>query len=787
MAIFLIFGGITSLLIFLVIIILLMHENSVRTKVEKELRSRKEHLNDLVEERTSELKASGQRWAAILASLADGVIATDEIGRVAFMNAAAESITGWSLKEALNKPLHEVFKIMSEGRREPLKDPFERVLKEGVISDLADHSLLVQKDGKEIPIDNSGSRMQKEDGTVMGVVIVFHDRTKHRQAEEALRYQAALLNFAHDAIIVRDAENKITFWNRGAEETYGWAQVEVVGRVTHDLLKTRFPKPLEEIYEEAGQTGEWNGELSHIRKDGQEIVVASRWALQRDIWGRHVATLEINRNVTDLKKLEEARAQLAAIVEHADVAIYSKTLDGIILSWNQGAQKLYGYTSDEVVGKPVSILMPSGHEDEMPETLQKVREGEAVRDFEAVRMRKDGTLVTVSLTVSPVKDLSGTVTGASTIAHDITERKQAEEALRESQQRFYMMANAIPQLAWIAQADGYIYWYNRRWYEYTGTTPEQMEGWGWQSVHDPDMLQKVLERWKQSIATGEPFDMEFPLRGADGTFHQFLTRVMPIKNAEGHIIQWFGTNTDVTKLKQAEEALQHRTEELTAANRDLESFSYSVSHDLRNPLNTINGFVGFLMEDYSERLDEEGRNYLCHIGNGVDKMKALIDDMLNLSRIGRQEMSRTDVDLSAIVRNYLQELKSTEPERRADFIIQDEVHVNADPRLIHLALENLLRNAWKFTSKKDVARIEFGTAVKDGQIVYFIRDNGVGFDMQFAAKIFEPFKRVHAEREFGGTGVGLSIVQRVIGRHGGKIWAESEPDKGATFFFTLPV
>jgi PAS domain S-box-containing protein len=479
------------------------------------------------------------------------------------------------------------------------------------------------------------------------------------QAEAALQKQAALLDLAYDAIIVSNTAGEITFWNRGAEETYGWSSTEAVGRVVTDLLKTRYPKPEETIKEEAAINGEWDGELVHTRKDGREIVVASRWSLKRDLGGCHTATLEINRDITELKKAQDAAAQLAAIVEHADDAIISKTLDGIIISWNNGAQKMYGYTPEEVIGKQISILIPPGHKDEMPEILQKVRDGEAVRDLETTRKRKDGTLIDVSLTVSPVRSLKGIIVGASTIAHDITGRRMAEEAL------------------------------------------------------------------------------------------------------------------------------QHRTEDLIAANRDMESFSYSVSHDLRNPLANISGLTGLLIEDYSGRLDPDGIDYLRHINVAVNKMKTLIADMLNLSRIGRQEMSLTSVDLSAIARSYLQELKSTGAERQADFVIQDKVRANADPRLIHLALENLLRNAWKFTSKKEVARIEFGTIIKDGQTVYFIRDNGVGFDMQFASKIFEPFKRVHTEREFGGSGVGLSIVQRVIGRHGGKVWAESEQNKGATFFFTL--
>lgn len=383
----------------------------------------------------------------------------------------------------------------------------------------------------------------------------------------------------------------------------------------------------------------------------------------------------------------EDAARLAAIVESSDDAIISKTLDGEILSWNKAAEKIYGYTAEEAIGQSISILAPWDVRNEFPSILQKIGRSEVVDHFETRRRRKDGKVIHVSLSVSPIKDASGKIIGASTIARDITERKRAEEqlreqrewlkvtltsvgdavlatdseakiaflnpvaealtgwsnnealnkpaqevfrtideqtgkaaedviskvlrqgctvalanhtalvtrygraipiedsaapikdsegnisgvvlvfhdvterrrareALRESEERFRVMANSIPQLSWIAKADGHVYWYNDRWYEYTGTRPEQMEGWGWQSVHDPAVLPDVLERWKESIATGKVFDMVFPLRGADGNFRQFLTRVEPVKDAGGNVIQWCGTNTDITERKHMEEELR---------------------------------------------------------------------------------------------------------------------------------------------------------------------------------------------------------------------------------------
>jgi PAS domain S-box-containing protein len=361
------------------------------------------------------------------------------------------------------------------------------------------------------------------------------------------------------------------------------------------------------------------------------------------------------------------------------------------------------------------------------------------------------------------------------------------------------MANAIPQLAWIANADGWIHWYNLRWYDYTGTTPEQMAGWGWQSVHDPVELPQVLERWQASIATGEPFDMTFPLRGADGVFRPFLTRGFPLKAAGGRVVQWFGTNTDVTEIKRAEtlmaqlnQDLSHRTSELEAANKELEAFAYSVSHDLRAPLRGIDGWTHALAEDYGDKLDATGREFLAQVCAEAQRMGQLIDDLLELSRVTRSEMRREPVDLSALAGEVVAKLRQYEPQRQIEIAIAPDLTAMGDSRLLRQVFENLFGNAWKFTGKKPGAKIEFGKAANyqpstiNSQPAFFIRDNGAGFDMAYSKKLFAPFQRLHRMNEFPGTGIGLATVQRIIHRHGGQVRAEAVREQGATFYFTLP-
>lgn len=275
---------------------------------------------------------------------------------------------------------------------------------------------------------------------------------------------------------------------------------------------------------------------------------------------------------------------------------------------------------------------------------------------------------------------------------------------------------------------------------------------------------------------------------------RFLTcNAVPVRDAKGDISLIVMTVHDISErkenealLKQAKDLAEKKARELADTNQELESFAYSVSHDLRGPLSTVKGFSDIIMEDYAGRLDESGRTYLRRIDRGINRMNVLIEGMLKLFKISRQELEIKDVDLSRLASSIIEVLRRAEPQRMVDVVIHADLCVRGDAKLIDIALTNLFNNAWKFTAFREQGQIEFGAIENGGEWVYFVRDNGAGFDMSQSEKLFAPFQRLHTEKEFEGTGVGLPIVERVVKRHGGRIWAEAEPGVGAVFYFTIP-
>ncbi len=493
----------------------------------------------------------------------------------------------------------------------------------------------------------------------------FHMLVESEQRLRPLLWHTATL------LAVLDADGTILYISPACERILGYRPDELAGLEFFTLVHPQ----------DAGSLRAWLGGTARAPErvapvdcrvrdhDGTWRVLAMMGGIIADDLAQASIVLSAH-DVTEQRRIEREQGFLASIVRTTTDSIIGKTLGGTILSWNPGAELMYGYSAEEAVGQPISILSPPGKEDELDWIMGVVRRGEVITGHETQRVRKDGTVVEVSLTVSPVRDINGSLIGAAAIAHDITYLKEVEQEIRELN-------------------------------------------------------------------------------------------------------------------VQLEERVKRRTEQLEAANKELEAFTYSVSHDLRAPLRAMDGFSRILINEYAEALPEQAAHYLKRVRKNAQEMSTLIDDLLALSRLTREALNRQTVDPAAIARKAFDRLASMQVGREVVVEIEDLPLCEADPRLLERVYANLLQNALKYTRPRDVAKIRVRAETQNDQTVYIVEDNGVGFDMAYANKMFGVFQRLHRAEEFEGTGIGLAIVQRIVHQHGGRVWAEAEEGEGAVFYFTL--
>ncbi len=382
------------------------------------------------------------------------------------------------------------------------------------------------------------------------------------------------------------------------------------------------------------------------------------------------------------------------------------------------------------------------------------------------------------------------------IHREAGQKKQTAVAMRETQDRFSAFMDNSPQVAWVKDEDWHYAYMNRGFERVFKISLQDSKGKTDFDFWPHKIALQMRENDILARESGKILQTFEIVPTPDGTYRQWLVNKFPFQDSSGRSFVG-GAAIDITELKHAEgeirrlnieleQRVRERTAELEVANEELEAFCYSVSHDLRAPLRGIDGFSQALLEDYGDKLDDQGRGYLNRVRDASQRMAQLIDDLLLLSRVTRSEMQREPVDLSAMAQAIAGELRQAEPERQVEFVIHEGLQARGDPRLLRVALENLVGNAWKYTSKHPRARIEFGASNQDnGSLTYFVTDDGAGFDMTYADKLFGAFQRLHGAIQFKGTGIGLATVKRIINRHGGRVWAEGAVEKGATFYFTL--
>jgi PAS domain S-box-containing protein len=474
---------------------------------------------------------------------------------------------------------------------------------------------------------------------------------------------------------------------------------------------------------------------------------------------------------------------------------------GVILDANPRLSLMTGRSSSELVGTAVLDLIPGPRRVEFTRLLDIGASGSARGEMQLVRL--DGTSVPVLLSVSGF-DFDGMLLRCLVLT-DLSAQRAAEaqtaeahQALRVSEERLRALVDNAPIGIEELTLRGELVQVNPRFCEITGYTADELRSLRIQDFTHPGDLDADLANL-QRLGSGEidSYSMEKRDVRKDGGVVWVEANRAAVHDPDGNLILVVGAVRDITAQRDAEAEVrrlnadlearvERRTADLGLANKNLEAFSYSVSHDLRAPLRALSGYSEALLEDYSDHLDETGRGYAERIQAASERMATLIDDLLQLARVSRSQMHIRPVDLSAEVAGVVREFQSADPGRRIRVSIQDGVRATADRGLIRTVVQNLVENAWKFTTRQEDPAIEFGSMpADDAEIGCFVRDNGAGFDPAHAAKLFEPFERLHTDTQFAGTGIGLASVQRIIERHGGRIWAESEVGIGATFYFTL--
>jgi PAS domain S-box-containing protein len=678
------------------------------------------------------------------------------------------------------------------------------------------------------------------------------EREKVQQELRSSRNQLEIiLRGVADGITVQAPNGRLIYANEAAAGILGYPSVQA-------LLESPVPERMERfelVMDESGKPfppSKLPGRRALRGEERVEAVVCfrkvstgeERWSVVKatpvfDKQGGVRFAVSIFRDITERKRAEETRARLAAIVESSEDVIIGKTLEGTITSWNLGAQRIYGYSAQEVVGKPLNILVPPDGPDDIPQILERLRHGEGIEHYETKRITKDGRLLDVSLTISPIKDSAGNITGASTIARDITERKRAEEArARQARQETLRadLSNALSgsntlqtmlQRCTEAMVQHLDAAFARVWTlneeedllelrasagMYThidgfhsrvpvgrfkiGLIAQERRPHLTNSVtSDPRVSDKEWAKREGMVAfAGYPLILEDRLVGVVAMFarkelaEDTIGALGSVADIIAQGIERKRAEEEIRRLnEQLEGRVRQRTAQLAEANKELESFSYSVSHDLRAPLRHISGFAEMLQRRVGSTLDETGLRYLRTIRQSSKKAEALIEDLLSFSRMGRAEMRYSVVDMAQLVRETLRDLKPDIDGRKVDWKIEELPEVQGDPSMLRLVWQNLLSNALKYTRPREQATIEVGGRIDEDEAIFFVRDNGVGFDMQYVNKLFGVFQRLHSEQEFEGTGIGLASVRRIVQRHGGRTSAESDLGSGATFYFSLPL
>jgi PAS domain S-box-containing protein len=735
-------------------------------------------------------------YRAIFESTATGMAILEDDMTVAMGNSKLEQLTGFRKNEVEGlKPLTEF--VAPEDL--PRIKRYHRARRRDAASAPKEYEFrLLTKDGTRREVFVTAALIP---GTKRSVVSIV-DVSALKSAQEAVRKQAAMLDAARDCIVTLDPEGIITYWNRGAERLYGWTTHEAEGQNANALLRTRFPESREVLWPKLMESGLWEGELINVTRDGVEVTVASSWTLMKDEKGNASAILEISSDITERKKAEaalhgvqEELRQHATMFDAARDAIMTLDPEGIITYWNRGAEHLYGWTKHEAEGQNANALLRTRFPESREALWPKLMES-GLWEGELINVTRDGVEVTVASSWTLMRDEKGNASAILEISSDITERKKAEAALAESEAKlritFATMADGIV----IAQLNETVTDCNEAILRLTQRSREEIIGKPFEDLLPPEfrslipdarkfLVGAVLARTEPSRGKKETVRTDSQLLRKNGERVNIEANISTIEDASGQPAEFLIVARDVTERKQMEFQLDSSLADLQRSNAELEQFAYVTSHDLQEPLRMITSYIQIIEEDYKGKLDADADQYIAFAVEGAKRMHTLVNDLLAYSRVGTRGEPFMPISLNNVLSAATANLELAIEESHA-VVTHDRLPtvLGDESQLIQL-FQNLLGNAIKFRSDAPPS-IHVGVEqTKDGW-EFSVHDNGIGVDMKYAERIFSVFQRLHAREEYPGTGIGLAVVKKIVERHGGRIWVQSEPANGSTFYFTLP-
>jgi PAS domain S-box-containing protein len=511
-----------------------------------------------------------------------------------------------------------------------------------------------------------------------------------------------------------------------------------------------------------------------------------------------VEASQVVRDNAERRQAEEQLRYQADLLAQVSDAIISTDAAFRIKSWNKAAEDLYGWSAQEAIGRMMHEIVPTSYLNDDPAQVSASFLSQGRWQGEVTQPHKDGSPRLILSSVSLIKDSSGNFTGAVGVNRDISERKQAALALESERRRLRTLIDNLPDLIFLTDREGRFIVANQAAAHFMGVaSPEQLIGKTDFDFYPHQQAAEYNAQEQAIMQSGEPLmGWEKAQRDLYGNLHWLSTIKIALRDPQGQVVGLVGIERNITARRQAEEEVHKlneeleqrvadRTAELEAAIKELEAFSYSVSHDLRAPLRAIDGFSRILLSDYSAHLPPEAQGYFARVRNNAQQMSHLIDDLLAFAQLGRHSLAKRSIEPVILVQRALVELHAEQAGRQIEVSVGELPSCEGDPTLLMQVWINLLANALKYTRRCNPAQITVGALVDAHQVAYYVRDNGIGFDMRYVDKLFGVFQRLHHAEDYEGTGVGLAIVQRIIQRHGGRIWAEAQVGQGATFFFTL--